>query len=126
MKSSRQIDEVIGIDHDRQHDDRRQDARLLRRAGEERDPAEVRLCRNGSTWSSMNGPSTKIPQRPTTTLGTAASIAISDPIGPRIAGGASSLRKRPIAIESGAAISIRAERGDERADDERAGAEDVP
>ena len=51
----------------------------------------------------MNGPSTKMPQRPMTTLGTAASISISDPIGPRIAGGASSLRKRPIAIESGAA-----------------------
>ena len=39
-----------------------------------------------------------------TTLGTAASISISVPIGPRTAGGASSLRKRPIAIESGAAM----------------------
>ena len=53
----------------------------------------------------MNGPSTKMPQSPTTTLGTAASIEISEPTGPRIAGGASSLRKRPIAIESGAAMS---------------------
>ena len=46
-----------------------------------------------------------MPQRPMTTLGTAASISISVPIGPRIAGGASSLRKSPIAIESGAASS---------------------
>ena len=53
----------------------------------------------------MNGPSTKMPHRPMTTLGTAASISISEPIGPRIDGGASSLRKRPIAIESGAARS---------------------
>ena len=44
-----------------------------------------------------------MPQRPMTTLGTAASISTSVPIGPRTAGGASSLRKRPIAIESGAA-----------------------
>ena len=51
----------------------------------------------------MNGPSTKIPQSPITTLGTAASISISVPIGPRTDGGASSERKRPIAIESGAA-----------------------
>ena len=56
----------------------------------------------------MNGPSTRIPQRPTTTLGTAASISISDAIGARMPGGASSVRKRPIAIESGAAISIAA------------------
>ena len=45
-----------------------------------------------------------MPHRPTTTLGTAASISTSVPTGPRIDGGASSLRKRPIAIESGAAI----------------------
>ncbi len=44
-----------------------------------------------------------MPQRPITTDGTAASISTSDPIGPRIDGGASSLRKSPIAIESGAA-----------------------
>ena len=47
-----------------------------------------------------------MPQSPTTTDGTAASMSISVPIGPRIDGGASSLRKRPIAIESGAEISI--------------------
>ena len=51
----------------------------------------------------MNGPSTRMPQRPITTLGTAASISINEPIGPRIDGGASSDKKRPIAIESGAA-----------------------
>ena len=45
-----------------------------------------------------------MPQRPITTLGTAASMSISVPIGPRTAGGASSLRNSPIAIEIGAAI----------------------
>src|SRR5579884_3436888 len=47
-----------------------------------------------------------MPHRPTTTLGTAASMSISVPTEVRIAGGASSLRKRPIAIESGAESSI--------------------
>ena len=47
-----------------------------------------------------------MPQRPMTTLGTAASISISVPTGPRIAGGAISLRKSPIATESGPASSI--------------------
>ena len=47
-----------------------------------------------------------MPQSPITTLGTAASMSISVPIGVRIAGGASSERKRPIAIESGAASSM--------------------
>src|SRR5438552_8797644 len=46
-----------------------------------------------------------MPQSPITTLGTAASISISVPTVPRTDGGASSLRKRPIAIESGAARS---------------------
>ena len=46
-----------------------------------------------------------MPQSPTTTLGTAASISTSVPIGPRTDGGASSLRNRPIAIETGAARS---------------------
>src|SRR4051812_45098405 len=59
--------------------------------------------RNGSICARMNGPSTKIPQSPTTTLGTAASISTSDPIGARMTGGASSVRKSAIAIESGAA-----------------------
>ena len=62
--------------------------------------------RNGCTCCASNGASTKIPHRPTTTDGTAASMSISVPIGPRIDGGASSLRKRPIAIESGAEIRI--------------------
>ena len=47
-----------------------------------------------------------MPQSPTTTLGTAASISTSVPIGPRIEGGASSLRKSPIAIDTGAASRI--------------------
>ena len=47
-----------------------------------------------------------MPQRPTTTLGTAASISTSDAIGARIAFGASSVRKRPIAIARGPASRI--------------------
>src|SRR2546423_828835 len=47
-----------------------------------------------------------MPHNPTTTLGTAASISISVPTGPRTDGGASSLRKSPIAIDRGAARSI--------------------
>ena len=62
--------------------------------------------KNGWTCCASNGASTKMPQSPITTLGTAASISISVPTGPRTAGGASSLRKSPIAIESGAASSI--------------------
>ena len=63
---------------------------------------------HGSRWSRTKGPSTKIPQSPRTTLGTAASISISEPITPRTAGGASSVRKSAIAIASGPAISTAA------------------
>src|ERR671925_1347196 len=59
---------------------------------------------HGSRWFATNGPMTRIPQRPTTTLGTAASISTSAPIGPRSQRGASSVRKSAIAIESGPAI----------------------
>src|SRR3954470_472319 len=65
-----------------------------------------KLLRNGSTRCASNGGSTKMPHSPTTTLGTAASISTRVPTGPRAAGGASSLRKSAIAIESGAARSI--------------------
>jgi hypothetical protein len=61
------------------------------------------LASAGSTCRATHGAITRIPQRPTTTLGTAASISISVPTGPRIARGASSERKSPIAIESGVA-----------------------
>ena len=44
-----------------------------------------------------------MPQRPSTTLGIAASSSTSMPIGPRTRFGASSLRNRPIAIDTGAA-----------------------
>ena len=44
-----------------------------------------------------------MPQSPSTTLGIAASSSTSIPIGPRTLFGASSLRKRPIAIDTGAA-----------------------
>ena len=73
---------------------------------EERDPAEG-IVEPGPNWSWTTGPRTKMPQSPITTLGTAASISTSEPTTPRTAGGASSLRKRPIAIESGAASRTR-------------------
>ena len=63
------------------------------------------LCSQGSMWLAANGPSTRIPQSPSTTLGTAASISTSGPITPRIQPGASSVRKRAIAIASGPAIT---------------------
>ncbi len=46
-----------------------------------------------------------MPQSPITTLGRAASISIRAPTTPRTPLGASSLRKRPIAIDNGAANS---------------------
>ena len=46
-----------------------------------------------------------MPQSPSTTLGIAASISTSEPTTPRTPCGASSLRKSPIAIASGPAIS---------------------
>ena len=73
----------------------------------------------------MNGPSTKMPQSPITTLGTAASIWISEPIGP------ADRRRRELAEEEAdrdrkrRREQQRAERGHERADDELAGAEDL-
>ena len=42
------------------------------------------LLSHGSRWSGTNGPSTRIPQRPSTTLGIAASISTSAPTTPRI------------------------------------------
>ena len=64
-----------------------------------------------------------MPQSPMTTLGTAASMSMSVPIGARIAGGASSLRKSPIATESGAASNIAPNDVTTRADDQVARAE---
>ena len=62
-------------------------------------------CRNGFRWFSRKGPSTKIPHRPISTLGIAASISTSPPMMPRTPRGASSERNSAIAIDSGAAIS---------------------
>ena len=45
-----------------------------------------------------------MPQRPSTTLGIAASISTSDPTMPRTPRGASSLSQRAIAIASGVAM----------------------
>ena len=49
-------------------------------------------CSQGSTCIPRNGPSTKMPQRPRTTLGIAASISTSVAMIPRTPFGASSLR----------------------------------
>ena len=40
-------------------------------------------CSHGSRWCARNGPSTRMPQRPRTTLGIAASISTSEPTMPR-------------------------------------------
>ena len=62
-------------------------------------------CSHGSRWFAANGPSTRIPQSPSTTLGTAASVSTSAPTMPPTPRGASSLRKSAIAIASGTAIT---------------------
>ena len=59
----------------------------------------------GSTWSRSIGPSTRIPHRPMTTLGIAASVSTSAVTGPRSQRGASSVRKSAIAMASGVAIA---------------------
>ena len=60
---------------------------------------------HGSTCSARNGPITRMPQRPSTTLGMAASSSTISPTGVRSIRGASSLRNRPIAIAIGTAIT---------------------
>ena len=62
-------------------------------------------CSHGSRWFARNGPRTRIPQRPRTTLGIAASISISEPTTPLTPFGASSVRYSAIPIASGAEIS---------------------
>ena len=62
-------------DHDREDQDRGEHARADRRRGaEDREKAE-RPCSAGPSVLTMNGPRTRIPQSPRTTLGTAASIS---------------------------------------------------
>ncbi len=61
-------------------------------------------CSHGSTWFARKGPSTRIPQRPSTTLGMAASVSTSDPTTSRTLRGASSLRKSAIPSASGVAM----------------------
>ena len=63
------------------------------------------LWSHGSTWSARNGPSTRMPQSPRTTVGIAASISTNEPTTSRIPLGASSLRKSAIAMARGVAIS---------------------
>src|SRR5262249_22163733 len=59
----------------------------------------------GPSWSCTTGPSTRMPQSPSTTLGIAAGISTRVPMTPRTDLGASSLRYRPMAIDTGAAKS---------------------
>ena len=117
---------MIGDRHDREHDASPVNTPACGGVPEEdRDPAEDVCEERLDRASCMNGPRTKIPQRPMTTLGTAASISISEPIGPRID------RRRELAQEETdrdrerRRDQDRAERGDERADDELARAEDA-
>ena len=63
------------------------------------------LFNQGSRWWATNGPMTRIPHRPSTTLGIAASISTSVPTTPRTPRGASSLRNSAIAIAKGPPIS---------------------
>ena len=96
-------------------------ATARRRSGSSRST----LCSNGSTCVAHDGQSTKIPQRPMTTLGTAASIVDQRP------DRAADRRRRELAQEEAdrdrerRGDQDRAERGDERPDDELAGAVDV-
>jgi hypothetical protein len=62
-------------------------------------------CSAGPSVLTMNGPRTRIPQSPRTTVGTAASSSTSGPTTERIQRGASSVRKRAIAIAIGVARS---------------------
>src|SRR6266566_5317408 len=61
--------------------------------------------RAGSTWSRRSGARTRSPQSPITTLGIAASVSTSAVTGPRIPGGASSLRKSATPSAMGVAMS---------------------
>ena len=60
-------------------------------------------CSHGSTWVRSTGPSTRMPHRPMSTLGTAASVSTSAVTGAWMARGASSVRKSAIPIASGVA-----------------------
>src|SRR4051794_41973826 len=56
---------------------------------------------HGSTWSFTTGPRTRIPHRPSTTLGTGADISTRAANGPHRHRGAGSVRKGPIGNEKG-------------------------
>ena len=112
-------------DHDRQHEHRGEHGRLdlVAAVGEDRDPAEDAPEERLRRAARRTARARRCPRARSTTLGTAASISTSVPTGPRTDGGASSLRKRPIAIETRRREQHRAERRDERADDQVARAE---
>ncbi len=78
----------------------------------------------GPRVPAMNGPSTRIPQSPRTTLGIAASSSTSGATTWRIQAGASSLRKRAMAIEMGVARSSAPNDVTSGPEDERLGAEE--
>ena len=63
----------------------------------------MRRWSQGSRFSATQGPKTRMPQRPSTTLGIAASSSTIVAIGDAIRLGAISVRNSAIAIESGVA-----------------------
>ena len=105
MKSSRQIADVIGM------------IMIVRTSAAGRMPACEGVPEKtgsspsgvswiqGSRWSRTHGPKTRIPQRPSTTLGIAASSSTIVAIGAATRRGAISVRNSAIAIESGVAIT---------------------
>ena len=94
--------------HDRQHDDRGEDRGLglVLAVGEDRDPAEQRGRGSAVRAGRRTARARRSPRaRGRRSARRRATRSASRPA-PRTDGGASSLRKRPIAIESGAASSI--------------------
>ena len=62
-------------------------------------------CSHGSRWFAIHGPKTRMPQRPSTTEGIAASSSTSVAIGAASRRGAISVRNNAIAIASGVAMT---------------------
>ncbi len=102
-KSSRQTADVIGIDHDRQHDDRREHAALGRRS-EERDEAEPAVHERLDVVGDERSEDVDPPEADHDARDRGEHVDERADRAADRARGASSLRKSPIAIESGAAI----------------------
>ena len=91
-----------GNDHDREHERRGEDPR--RTGAPEKTGMKPRTSPiHGSRCSATQGPKTMMPQRPSTTLGIAASSSTTVAIGAATRRGAISVRKSAIAMDSGVA-----------------------